>query len=194
MRRASVLLLLFKHACDFSFAWGCCLGLLGKDQEPCPVSQGLTPETWTLRWVARATWWRTKVFFSRSAQVLAGTIKGMKGSPTTLPNNISSCESGLGCGASSTRETRWDVFSPGQFYRSTGVCGSHFTKSKRGPRETNSQSKSEKRLNLYHPWASHPSKPWQKNQVSPFTGMDNPEETIQVMMRFFFLLNISEQI
>ena len=39
------------------------------------------------------------LFFPRSAQVLAGTIKGIKGLPTTLPNNVFFGESGLGSGA-----------------------------------------------------------------------------------------------
>ena len=32
----------FQACWDFLFAWGCCLGLPGKDQEPCPMSQALT--------------------------------------------------------------------------------------------------------------------------------------------------------
>lgn len=80
-----------------------------------------------------------------------------------------------------------DISTAGQFYGDAGVCGNHFTKPQRDPWET--YSPIQRKVNLIHQRALHSSKPWHKNQVSPLTGVDNQEETIQVTARFFFFLS-----
>lgn len=171
VRKARVLLLLYKHAWDFSFAQGCSLRLLGTDQEPCPMSQGLTPEARTLRRVPRATWWRTKAFSSEVPR----------------PPQAQRAEEVPEIRVSSTKKVRQDnIFTPGQVYRNSGVCDSHFTKSRRGPKET--YSPIEGNANLI-PQRAPPSKPQHKDRVSPLIGVDDREETGQVMTRSFFFLS-----